>query len=137
MSTRYLLAALAAFCAMFGATAAASAANMPSCDQPQLIQSLTSRFERHSREFLGQNLAIARFQRIRETSHMPSYRRAQVERRFCNSKIVTTDGRKRDLYYLIESDFGFVGLSSAVEFCSTGLDPWFVYGAYCKSLRAP
>lgn len=47
--------------------------------------------------------------------------------------MTTTDGRQRELWYLIEGTFGFAGLG-LVEFCER-LDPWHAYGAHCKSLR--
>lgn len=135
MISRSVLSVFAAFLLSFLGAVQASATETPTCDQPGVIQAVSSRFERNNREFLGKDLAIAQIGRIKQSVHVAPKKSSEVERRFCRAKITTTDGRKRDLWYLIEGGMGFVGLGHSVEFCTVGLDPWFVYGAYCKSVR--
>jgi hypothetical protein len=61
----------------------------------------------------------------------------KVGRQFCHAKVLMTDGRKRDMWYLIERPWGFAGMpySKSVEFCISGLDPWHVYGQNCSTVR--
>ena len=58
-----------------------------------------------------------------------------IQREYCRATAITTDGEKRALWYLIERGFGFAGIGSNIEFCLSGLDPWYVYGAQCASVR--
>jgi hypothetical protein len=45
------------------------------------------------------------------------------------------DGRKRQIWWLIEGGQGFAGLGDNLEFCIAGLDPLKVHGAWCRSVR--
>ncbi|MBV2184101.1 MAG: hypothetical protein KUL88_06140 [Rhizobium sp.] len=108
-------------------------AGTPSCEQ--VTGTVSGRFSQNMRSFLDSDLSIADFGVIHETRLEPRDETHRVERRYCQTKVTTSDGRRRQLWYLIESPWGFAGLGSSVEFCVSGLDPWHVYGAHCKSLR--
>lgn len=60
-----------------------------------------------------------------------------VARMFCHATVTLNDGVRRDMWYLIETPWGFAGTPdfSAVEFCISGLDPWHVYGKDCSTIR--
>ena len=45
------------------------------------------------------------------------------------------DGQQRDLWYVVQWGLGFAGSGYKIDFCISGLDPWHVYGADCRSLR--
>ncbi|MDI6838150.1 MAG: hypothetical protein QMD99_20875 [Rhizobiaceae bacterium] len=112
-----------------------SQAGTPRCDDAAVVGSVESRFTRNNRQFLKVDLSIADIGIIRETGFRPTDETHRVERRFCHATVTTSDGLGRNLWYLIESTWGFAGLGSSVEFCADGLDPWHVYGARCASLR--
>lgn len=59
----------------------------------------------------------------------------RVERQYCHATARFSDGRKRQIWYLIERNWGFAGLGPSTEYCVSGLDPWHYYGRYCRSLR--
>lgn len=107
----------------------------PFCEEASVVGSVAGRFAENNRRFLQIDLAIAEFGPIRESRFLPADEMHRVERRYCHTAVTTTDGRKRDLWYLIENNWGFAGVGSSVEFCASGLDPWYVYGAHCMSLR--
>lgn len=115
--------------------AGSAAAETPACDQPGVVRQVASRFDAYSHKFLGLDLSISDFGMVRETRFQPAHDTWLVERRYCSTTATMTDGRRREVWYLIENNWGFAGMGSSVEFCVSGLDPWFVYGAYCKSLR--
>lgn len=108
-------------------------AGAPSCEQ--VTGTVSSRFAQNMRSFLGSDLSIAGFGIISETRFEPRNETHRVERRYCQAKVTTSDGARRQLWFLIESDWDYAGLGSSVEFCVSGLDPWHVYGAHCRSLR--
>lgn len=115
------------------AIATEALAGTPSCEQ--VASTVSGRFAQNMRGFLDLDLSIADFGIIHESRFEPRDDTHRVERRYCQAKVTTTDGERRQLWYLIESSWGYAGLGSSVEFCVTGLDPWHVYGAHCKSLR--
>ena len=108
-------------------------AGTPACEA--MTGTVAGRFSQNMRSYLDRDLSIARFGVIRETRLEPRDETHRVERRYCETRVTTSDGQQRELWYLIEGTFGFAGLGSSVEFCVSGLDPWHVYGAHCKSLR--
>lgn len=115
------------------AVATEAFAGTPSCEQ--VTGTVSSRFAQNMRGFLDMDLSIANFGIISESRLEPRDETHRVERRYCQAKVTTTDGARRQLWFLIESSWGYAGLGSSVEFCVSGLDPWHVYGAHCKSLR--
>lgn len=108
-------------------------AGTPSCEQ--VTGTVSSRFAQNMRGFLGLDLSIAEFGFIHQSRLEPRDETHPVERRYCQAKVTTTDGERRRLWYVVEDNWGYAGLGSSVEFCMSGLDPWHVYGAHCKSLR--
>ena len=108
-------------------------AGTPSCEQ--VTDTVSGRFAQNMRGFLGLDLSIAEFGLIYESRLEPRDDTHPVERRYCEAKVITTDGAQRRLWYVVEDNWGYAGLGSSVEFCMSGLDPWHVYGAACKSLR--
>ena len=134
MSTRSPVRTAFSLAALLSVSFGAGAfAGTPSCDA--VAGTVAGRFSQNMQSFLDRDLSIAVFGVIRETRLEPRDETHRVERRYCQTRVTTTDGRQRELWYLIEGTFGFAGLGSSVEFCVSGLDPWHVYGAHCKSLR--
>lgn len=115
------------------AVATEAFAGTPSCED--VTGTVSSRFAQNMRSFLDMDLSIADFGIISESRLEPRDGTHRVERRYCQAKVTTTDGERRQLWFLIESGWGYAGLGSSVEFCMSGLDPWHVYSAHCKSLR--
>ncbi|MFN7010972.1 MAG: hypothetical protein ACK4PN_13165 [Allorhizobium sp.] len=134
MSTRSPVRTAFSLAALLSVSFGASAfAGTPSCDA--VAGTVAGRFSQNMQSFLDRDLSISVFGVIRETRLEPRDETHHVERRYCQTRVTMSDGRQRELWYLIEGTFGFAGLGSSVEFCVSGLDPWHVYGAHCKSLR--
>ena len=105
------------------------------CHNRSVLGFITSDFGYRARHYLKADIAIAEIRHmglnrleLRDETH-------PVEREYCFATAITTDGETRALWYLIERGWGFAGIGSNIEFCLSGLDPWFVYGAQCASLR--
>lgn len=145
--TRTLAATLLISLSLAGATAPGAMAadyigssqaqsyNAGVCSESSVLGFITSRFAYRDANYLHANLSIAEIrnmgqnrQEFRDETHL-------VEREYCYGTAVMTNGEQRSLYYLIERPWGFAGVGRSIEFCVGGLDPWYVYGAYCASLR--
>ncbi|MFB2551161.1 hypothetical protein [Ensifer soli] len=132
IATLFALAGLAG-----GAEAAdyASYETASACANTGVLTHITQRFDERALTYLKAPIAIAEIRHmslnrleLRDATH-------PVEREYCQATALTSDGQHRTLWYLIERNWGFAGMGENVEFCLSGLDPWHVYGAHCKSLR--
>lgn len=105
------------------------------CGHPSVLGFITRRFDYKAANYLHANIAIAEIRDMGLGRFEPRDETHLVERQYCQATAVTTDGQRRPMWYLIEWPWGFAGVGSNVEFCIGGLDPWYVYGAHCASLR--
>ncbi|OAP40555.1 hypothetical protein AU381_01185 [Sinorhizobium glycinis] len=105
------------------------------CDDPSVLGFITRRFDYKAANYLHANLAIAEIREMGQSRFEPRDYTHLVEREYCYATAVMSDGDRRPLWYLIERPWGFAGVGRNIEFCIGGLDPWYVYGAHCSSLR--
>lgn len=141
---------LASMLAVSGGTVSASAADMVMvnysdpgiCAKSEVLGRITNRFAHQVRHVPNlPQVGIVHFQRIGETRHLPRVKSARVteerpiDRRYCHAKAQLSDGKVRDVWYLIEKPMGFAGIGSNVEFCVSGFDRWHVYGGRCRTVR--
>ncbi|RDL52276.1 hypothetical protein BLJAPNOD_03435 [Ensifer sp. M14] len=105
------------------------------CGDASVLGFITSRFEYRATNYLHANLSIAEIRNMGQNRLELRDYTHRVEREYCRATAVMTDGEQRSLYYLIERNWGFAGIGRSIEFCVGGLDPWYVYGAHCASLR--
>ncbi len=105
------------------------------CAKPGVLNSISHRFGARASGYLKQHLGITNIRDIRQDRLEPRTDMRRVEREYCKASLTLTDGSQRPVWYLIERNWGFVGIGPSVEFCVGGLDPWYVYGANCQSLR--
>jgi hypothetical protein len=77
---------------------------------------------------------IVEFRKIHQHRYYPYAEDSPIARRYCGATAVLSDGRKRDVWYLIEDGMGFVGIGDNVEFCVSGFDRWMVYNGRCRVL---
>lgn len=105
------------------------------CSNASVLGFVTRRFDYKAANYLHANLAIAEIRDMGQNRFEPRDYTHLVEREYCYATAVMTDGVRRPLWYLIERPWGFAGVGRSIEFCIGGLDPWYVYGAHCASLR--
>jgi hypothetical protein len=107
---------------------------VPYCEDPAVTEKIAYRFAQKEREYWNSALTIQTFERPREIAFRP-WGESYIPRRFCTGLVVTSDGRRRDVSYVIGEDLGFVGVSWGVEWCVAGLDRNLAYAPGCKMAR--
>lgn len=106
------------------------------CADPGVLRFITNRFEYKAANYIRRDLSIYEIGRMRLSRYEPfNEYMSSVQREYCLAYATLTDGSRRPLVYLIETPFGFAGVGRSIEFCIPDLDPWYVYGAACASLR--
>jgi len=136
---------LASMLAVGGGSVSASAADMVMvnysdpgiCAQPAVLNRITNRFSYQVRHVPNlPQVSIVDYYGIGESRHLPRIKDVRpIDRRYCFAKAQLSDGRTRDVWYLIEKPLGFAGIGSNVEFCVSGFDRWHVYGGRCRTVR--
>jgi len=123
-----------AFSALLAGKAAASPHD--ACRRPSTLNHITKNFRDKTAPFLQTGTEIARIHSTRMSRYEPRTKDiSSVEREYCHAKVALTDGQQRDLWYVVQWGLGFAGSGYKIDFCISGLDPWHVYGADCRSLR--
>ncbi len=111
--------------------------NDAACDSPSVLRAITKRFAINDRNVIQRGLAIEDYYDVHLEKFVPAgeVEGTKINRRFCRGKVAMNDGRSRTIWYMIELGQGFAGIGANVEYCISGLDPWHIYGAYCRSVR--
>lgn len=133
MTFRKMLAAGAVLAALF--PAAALAGNSNSCGNGDVLSTIDARFDRAAPGYLNTDLKISDIDRVREQRTVLRHETQNVERHYCHARARMSDGKARDLWYVVEKDWGFASIGGNVTYCLSGLDPLHLHGRYCMSLR--
>jgi len=137
---------LATLVALGSGTVAASAADLVMvrvddpgvCGHSAVLGKISSKFRHQVRHVPNlPQVDIDDFYRVSESRYLPQRQDRPIDRRYCHAKVALSDGRSRDIWYLIERPMGFAGVGSNVEFCVSGFDRWFVHGGRCLAVRPP
>jgi hypothetical protein len=81
------------------------------------------------------DVEIVDFQGVHENRYLPADEDHPIARRYCEATAVLSNGRRHQVFYLIESGMGFAGIGGTnVEFCVNGFDRWKVYDGRCRVL---
>jgi hypothetical protein len=81
------------------------------------------------------DVEIADFQGIHQNRYLPADEDHPIARLYCEATAVLSNGRRHQVFYLIESGMGFAGIGGTnVEFCVNGFDRWKVYDGRCRVL---
>lgn len=108
--------------------------DVPACADASVLVEIRDKFQHADANVLKRGLSIANLDKIRQTAvwiDNPSPRL----RRYCQARVFLNGGKKPNVYYMIEQDSGFVGVSWNVEFCVAGYDPWRVHDGGCRTVR--
>ncbi|PWW03339.1 hypothetical protein DFR52_10119 [Hoeflea marina] len=109
--------------------------NFPACEAPQVLTYIQKRFVWTDQHLLKRGLAIDAIHHPETNRVVPAGYGEPIGRLYCHATARMNDGHKREIWYLIEAGMGFAGIADNVEFCISGLDPFKVYGAWCRSVR--
>lgn len=113
----------------------AAYAGTTDCSDGSVLSFIDQRFDYKAHRYLQADLDIVGFDRVSNTHVDVRDETHPIQRVYCHAKVDMNDGRRRDIWYLIESGMGFAGLGERVRFCIAGLDPWHVDGRECRSVR--
>lgn len=106
------------------------------CEDPAILSRISDKFRWQVRHVPHlPDVEIEEFRRVHQHRYMPSTEKWPIARRYCGATALLSDGRKREVWYLIEDGLGFAGMGDNVEFCVSGFDRWFVYNGRCRVLR--
>lgn len=107
---------------------------LPSCSSWQVIASVQQKLAYANRVTFHWGVGIQSVTDVRELS--PVIRNTSlINRRYCRGTAWLSNGKRSDVFYLIESKQGFVSLGWRVESCLPAYDPWHVYGSWCRAVE--
>lgn len=118
-----------------GLAAGAARAETSACSDGGVLSFIDHRFDYKASHYLRADLDILAIHSVQPQAVSLRDPTHPVERVYCHAKADMNDGRRRDLWYMIESGMGFAGLGQRIRFCISGLDPWHVDGRHCRSVR--
>jgi hypothetical protein len=136
---------LAAFCMNLAASRPADAFehilrsivaddSVPSCEQSSVIDTIRSKFDTTDARILHAGLSLGTIDRITQ-AYAGQNDPSRYARRYCEARVTLSDGKRSTLYYLLEQNAGFVGVTWNVEFCVLGYEPWHIHDGRCHTVR--
>ena len=129
----------------------------PLCDDPLVLRRIARRVPAEVRNTLHRDISVVRFEHpvqtgFQDRTYDVDYQRVHTEvgsvrkgtvvgreqlgQRFCRVRALFSDHHERNVYYVTETPMGFAGSGHNMTFCVAGLDPWYVHGHHCSSLRS-
>ncbi len=105
---------------------------LPVCEDMTVLGKITSRFQDREDEYWSSGLQILSYERVRETGFRTNGL-DYIPRRYCEARVVMSDGKARRVTYSIGENAGIIGWSWGVEWCIAGLDRNLAYGAGCRA----
>ena len=105
------------------------------CSAPAILSKISSRFHHQSREVHHDSLRIKAYAKVHQHRAYSADETHLIARRYCGATATLSDGRKRYVWYFIETHAGFAGMGDNVEFCVSGFDRWNVYNSHCRVAR--
>jgi hypothetical protein len=109
-------------------------ANIPTCDDPFVLQSVASRFERKESRFWASPLKIVSFQQVAQVAWRPDGLDF-IPKRYCTGTVAISDGQLRRIDYSVREDLGIIGATWGTESCIDGYDRNYAYAPGCKQAR--
>jgi len=106
-------------------------ASLPGCDDPVVLQEISSDFSTKEERFWNSSLQIIGFERVRQVAWRP-WGLDYIPRRYCTGTVVVSDGLKRKINYSIREKLGFIGIGWDTIACIDGLDRHYAFAPHCK-----
>lgn len=104
----------------------------PSCDSQGVIQRIQMKFAYADRHTFHWGARILNVTGISETPEIIKSR-SLIDRRYCQGTALLTDGRRSQVYYIVEAGQGFASYNFRVQSCLPGFDPWYTYDGGCRA----
>jgi hypothetical protein len=109
-------------------------AALPNCDDPGVLQDISSTFSTKESRFWNSSLAIMNFERVRQVAWRP-WGLDYIPRRYCSGTVIVSDGLKRRIDFSIREKLGFIGIGWGTEFCVDGFDRHYSFAPHCKQAQ--
>ena len=110
-------------------------ARTPACDDRFALNRIRLRTPKETHLTTHRALYVEQLEHPRERGFTPRHGRNQIAQRFCEVSATLSDHSHHTIHYVVETPMGFAGVGHNVTFCIAGLDPWYVHGHRCSSLR--
>jgi hypothetical protein len=107
---------------------------VPLCHEHRPLDHIIAHWGTKEYRFWNSDLELVGFENIRELGWEP-WRSGTIPRRFCTASVLVSDGKRRQIYYSIAEDAGWLGVTYGVEFCVVGLDRDWAYNPRCQMAR--
>lgn len=108
--------------------------SVPACTSPSVLDSVRGKFAAADAGMLHAGLSLVAVDRIAQ-DYAGQDDPSPYARRYCVARAALSDGRTTTLYYLVEEQAGFVGVTWNVDVCLIGYDPWRVHDGRCHTVR--
>ncbi len=108
---------------------------LPSCDNPDVLDRMSSRFESTEHEYWNSSLAIVGYDNVSTVALRP-WGLDHIPRNYCRARAKFNDNSTRTVAYAVIEDDGLIGMDFGVEWCVVGLDRNYAYAPDCK-MEAP
>ena len=116
-------------------------ANLPECDNADVLDRLSSRFEEKESKFWNSDLRIVGYDRVGAYAWRANGRDS-IPRRYCAARVLMSNEHHYWANYAIAEDLGIIGFGFGIpayrfglEWCIAGLDRSWAYGSGCMSVR--
>lgn len=105
---------------------------LPPCDDSDVLQEISQRFQSRESWFWDSPLAIVNFEQVSETGYRTNGL-SYIPRRYCHASAMFSDGRQRRVVYNIAEDTGLLGAFRGVTWCVVGLDRNHAFSPACRA----
>ena len=116
-------------------------ADLPACDDPAVLDRLSSRFAAKESEYWSSKLEIVSYDKIGAYAYRANGA-DYIPRRYCGARALLNTGRRHWVVYTIGEELGIIGFAFGLadykfglEWCVEGVDRGWAYGPACAALR--
>ena len=116
-------------------------ADLPACDNPAVLDRLSSRFAAKEAEYWHSDLQIISYDKIGAYGYR-SNGADTIPRRYCSARALLSNGKRHWTVYTIGEELGVIGFGFGLadykfglDWCVEGLDRGWAYGPGCVALR--
>lgn len=108
--------------------------SVPECTSASVIETVRGKFAASDANVLHMGLQLASVDRIAQ-AYAGQDDPSPIARRYCTARATLSNGKTTTLYYLVEQQAGFVGVTWNVDACLAGYEPWYVHDGRCHTVR--
>lgn len=108
--------------------------SVPDCASSSVLDSVRGKVAAADASMLSAGVSLTSVDRIAQ-DYAGQDDPSPTARRYCVARAALSDGKTTTLYYLVEQQAGFVGVTWNVEACLLGYEPWRLHDGRCHTVR--